>query len=468
MRRVGEALRRVAALGAVGLIVAGAASAARLGEGDFGDAPDGRPTGYFGGATLGAFPSLHARDGAHAHDTGVVRFGASASNEPDARLVDADTSDDGVAVTLRPCATSTAYVSVSAAPGATGTAYVNLLFDWNRNGLWSGQDRCASEWPVRNVAIDLAQHGAGTRVYAIPFRGGVQTRNLWYRALISHEQRWTTEAGTGAIARGEVEDSKVGNPVSRNARRKGRPVLLSAMCAPSPLVVARRSSGRILLDRRPGARSIDSISLAPGVVAKNAVRTLSVRGTVLTYRSTGGPARTVEEIVRVRVSYDKIGSIVVPCRVRVVQPPITRAEPTRANCTLTGPQSEYTILGGTAIRGRLRLGGSARSWARQCGGPDDAAVGGVEISGFAGAAPIGAVLHLGDPTRRTPPPTWGCTPAAPGVMRCAGTPLRVGTNYYFDVSFGGAVPEGLGQVHVVLLSTNGETLGSVESARAAA
>ena len=53
-------------------------------------------------------------------------------------------------------------------------------------------------------------------------------------------------------------------------------------------------------------------------------------------------------------------------------------------------------------------------------------------------------------------------------MRCAGTPLRVGANYFFDVSFGGPAPEGLGQVHVVLLSTNGEIVGSVESARATA
>lgn len=465
MGGVGGGLRNVLALGAVALVAVGAATAARLDAGDFGDAPDGRATGYFAGNSTGSFPSLASHDGAHAHDTGTVRFGASASAEADAKLVNADASDDGVAVTLRSCATSTAYVAIAIAPGTTGTAYVNLLFDWNRNGAWGAQDSCAAEWAARNVAIDLSKQTSPTQIYAIPFRAGRQVENLWYRALLSYEQRWTNETGAGAIARGEVEDSRIGNAVSKRARRRGKPVLLSATCTTSPLVVPRGGTGRIFLARTPGSRQIEKVALAPGVVPKNRSRTLTVRGGSVIYKSTGGPSRTVDEVVRIALIYENVGTLIVPCMVRVVQPPLATAEPARTNCTLTGPVSNFAPFeGGRKLRGKLRLGGAPRTWARQCFGPD-AGVGAVEISGFGGAGAIGAVVHLGDPTRRVPPPTWGCAVVGPDTVRCAGTPLRTNTDYYFDVAFGGGLPDSVSQVHVVLLTTSGEPLGSVESGR---
>jgi hypothetical protein len=452
---------------AAALVVAGAAGAARLGEGDFGDAPDGQPAGYFGSSVAGTFPSLHEHDGAHAHDTGAVWLGARADSESQAKLVDRDLSDDGVAVALRSCGTSTAYVAITVPSGGAGTAYVNLLFDWNRSGSWGANDRCAPEWAARNVAIDLSQQRERTRVYAIPFRGGVQTRNLWYRAIVSLDQRWTTDSGAGTIARGEVEDFKVGQPAAKRVRRKGKTVLLGAICTPSPLVIRRGGIGRILLDRPSGARTIGDVSLARGVAAKTRLRTLSVRGAVLTYRSTGGATRTIEEVVPLQITYRKLGTLVVRCGVRVLHQSVIRAEAVRSNCTLVGPPSTFAPLAGVGLRGRFRLPGQARSWARQCGGREDATVGAVEISGFGGAAPAGAILHLGDPTRRVPPARWGCAVTGPNSVRCAGSPeLKTSQDYYFDVAFGGAVPDGLVQVHLVLFTPAGEIVGSVESGRA--
>jgi hypothetical protein len=429
--------------------------------------PDGQRAGYLGSTVTGTFPSRHEHDGAHAHDTGAVWLGTRADSESDAKLVDQDTSDDGVSVALRSCAASTAYVAITVPSGGAGTAYVNLLFDWNRSGSWGANDRCAPEWAVRNVAIDVSQQRERTRVYAIPFRGGAQTRNLWYRAIVSLDQRWTSETGAGTIARGEVEDSRIGKAATKRVRRKGKVVSLGAICTPAPLVIPAGGTGRILLDRPQGAREVGAVSLAPGVTAKTRARTLSVRGAVLTYRSTGGTMRTVEEIVPLVVTYEKLGTLVVRCGVRVVHQPFIRAEAVRSNCTLVGPASTFAPLSGSSLRGRFRVAGVARSWVRQCGGRDDATVGAVEISGFGGAAPAGAILHLGDPTRRVPPARWGCAVAGPDSVRCAGEPvLAASRDYFFDVAFGGAVPEGLAQVHLVLFSTAGEVIGSIESGRA--
>ena len=467
MRSVGGALRKGGILCATALVVAGAAGAGQLGEGDFGDAPDGQRAGYLGSTVTGTFPSRHEHDGAHAHDTGAIWLGARADSESDAKLVDQDASDDGVAVALRPCATSTAYVAITVPSGAVGTAYVNLLFDWNRSGSWGGNDRCAPEWAARNVAIDVSQQTERTRVYAIPFRAGTQTRNLWYRAIVSLDQRWTNEKGAGTIARGEVEDSRVGKAATKRVRRRGKIVSLGAICTPAPLVIPSGGTGRILLDRPQGAREVGAVSLAPGVTAKTRARTLSVRGAVLTYRSTSRATRNVDEIVPLQVTYEKLGTLVVRCGIRIVPQPFIRAEPVRSNCTLVGPPSTFAPLGGTSLRGKFRVPGVARSWVRQCGGREDATVGAVEISGFGGAAPAGAILHLGDPTRRVPPARWGCAVAGPDTVRCAGAPvLAANRDYFFDVAFGGALPEALTQVHVVLITPEGEIVGSVESGRA--
>ncbi len=193
------------AAGAVGaLAAAGVAQGAPVP--DFGDAPDGRPTGY---GPQGRFPSVLASDGARAERLNV-RLGDRVDREPDAHQVRGDRGDDGVAGQFRACRES--FIQVTVRVGrlpARGTAYLNLFADFDRDGRWRGSSACgqdgAPEWAVRNFRIDLARQRRRVQTYTIPFTAGrFASPRFWRRVTLSVDQ--PLGGPRGLIRRGEVED----------------------------------------------------------------------------------------------------------------------------------------------------------------------------------------------------------------------------------------------------------------------
>ena len=168
---------------------------------EFGDAPDGRMTGYLQGARVGGFPSLSANGGAHAIETRTAHLGTSVDREPDSHQVNRDAYDDGVTVALSPFGASTAIFEVERAPTATGVAYLNLFFDWNRNGRWGD----ANEWVVQNQPITLGLLPPRSR-HTTFFRAHSLRDGVWYRAILTVNEQWKNASAAGSFAAGEVED----------------------------------------------------------------------------------------------------------------------------------------------------------------------------------------------------------------------------------------------------------------------
>lgn len=179
---------------------------------DYGDAPDGRPTGY---GPQGEFPSLLKSDGARARTTSYAHLGKDVTRELNSLQVDQDRRDDGVFVRLVPCQESEALVLVTlptAGQPARGTGFLNIFFDWNRDGRWEGADRrCGGspprEWIVRNAPVNLSNQGGREQLYRVRFRAGSFVGSMWTRTVLSVDEQLRDETGRGAVARGEVEDS---------------------------------------------------------------------------------------------------------------------------------------------------------------------------------------------------------------------------------------------------------------------
>jgi hypothetical protein len=215
-------------------IVLGTLLAACATPGDFGDAPDGGPTGYAGGfAQLGRFPTLSINGGAMIADTEQARLGPLASAERDANdpadpdgrpnLDPANTdTDDGlvdfvvVLVAIPPPAAMT--VDVTAPPGSAGGAYwLNALIDLDLDGRWGGTAGPGlPEWVVKNFPVQVVP-GTSTRVALPPFSFGFGNRlpdGAWMRVVLSREPVGGTDwDGTGSFSAGEVEDHVVSLPV---------------------------------------------------------------------------------------------------------------------------------------------------------------------------------------------------------------------------------------------------------------
>lgn len=252
---------------------------------DYGDAPDGRPTGY---GPRGEFPSLAKSDGARAATTTYAHLGKDATRELDSLQVDQDPRDDGVFVRLVPCQQSEALVVVtlpSAGQPARGTGFLNLFFDWNRDGRWEGADqRCGGgpprEWAVRNAPVNLTAQGAREQLYRLRFRAGAFAGSMWMRAVLSVDEQLRDATGRGAFARGEVEDSiytkdgKVAcfaNPVQHG---KSGAVTVAPLAGPAGAGV------RIL---SAGLRSV--AATAQRTITQNAVVSPDQKKATFTYRS---------------------------------------------------------------------------------------------------------------------------------------------------------------------------------------
>jgi hypothetical protein len=197
---------------------------------EFGDAPDGRMTGYHQGARVGGFPSMNANGGAHAIETRTAHLGASVDAEEDSHQVNRDAYDDGVTVTLSPFGASTAVFDVERDAGAAGPAYLNLFFDWNRNGRWGD----AHEWVVQNQPIALALHPLRSRHTAF-FRAHSLRDGVWYRAILTVNEQWRTASAAGSFAAGEVEDyfqPATARKVARGSASGGTPAAPRTASAP--------------------------------------------------------------------------------------------------------------------------------------------------------------------------------------------------------------------------------------------
>lgn len=191
---------------------------------DFGDAPDGTPTGYpTGFAQTGRFPTLLASQGARTEFT-LVALGPTVDRESDANVVTSPMGpgdgDDGLTdmqLLLRgPGGTSTLTVEVDPRSGISqgATYHLNVLIDLDRDGAWGGTASGGEpEWAVKNHEIVLDDPTATRQVTTPPFQysdGPRAPSPAWMRvALTSAPVVATDWDGTGSWRAGEVEDHLV-------------------------------------------------------------------------------------------------------------------------------------------------------------------------------------------------------------------------------------------------------------------
>jgi hypothetical protein len=151
--------------------------------------------------------------------------GASVSYELDSQQVDLDVYDDGVSPAGYDFACNPAgfFIEVCVddadggryGPAAENMLYINILFDWNKDGVWGGLDEgiCpfpVPEWAVKNYAVDPSTWTPGENCSAIPvpvnlgrFGPSWMRVTLTYGETIPEAPEWT---GTGVFASGETED----------------------------------------------------------------------------------------------------------------------------------------------------------------------------------------------------------------------------------------------------------------------
>jgi hypothetical protein len=322
---------------------------------DFGDAPDNGYFTYYGssGASTGSFPSRLASDGARVSDTSAVWLGTNVNKEDDAQLLDADLYDDGVDVDLNSCTSSKAYVNVHIDnPGeTTGTAYINMFFDWNKDGSWSGEDECAPEWAVRNFTVDLSAQERDVMVYIPEFTAGEKIKNIWYRAIVTKDERLTylNQNGQGEFAAGEIEDY---GPVIKGGKKFG------AVCQPKLKVIKHGKTGKFTIQKKRGSINFTKILLANSVVANNKFRSITFAGNnKIFYRSkkVDSPKRVIFEDFQVRVRFGKTASILTTCHAAIVhsnlkattQPPHDYTEPKLEGTINSSSMNGKTVLSGT-------------------------------------------------------------------------------------------------------------------------
>lgn len=217
--------------------------------GDYGDAPDGGPTGYPTPFTqTGNFPTLAASNGAVTRDVSQATLGPSASVENDANdpadpdgqpnLDPSNTdSDNGIVdfvlvlTSIPPPAAMT--VNVTGPPGSSGdTYYINALIDLNLDGSWGGVTGPGlPEWVVKNFPVQVTA-GVDTQVQLPPFFFGFGNRlpdGAWMRILLSREPinggDWD---GTSSFSAGEVEDHVISLP--QFGEDKNKRVVLEMSC----------------------------------------------------------------------------------------------------------------------------------------------------------------------------------------------------------------------------------------------
>lgn len=426
---------------------------------DYGDAPDGAATAYDSGVT-GAFPSELASNGARTSTVDEVWLGQRVNTENDSNQVDADRFDDGVDLKLKSCAKSRAVFLVHVAnPGEmTGTAYLNLFADWDESGEWSGADDCAAEWAVRNFPVDLSAQTQAMAVYVPSFTAGQNVKNIWFRAVVTKDQRLYDETGAGSFTSGEVEDYGPAVP--------GKGGSYGVKCQPDPLIIAHGDAGKITIVEKPGTTAFSGIdfpnSSDPNGDGKyqDKNKKVSIAGAdtvkVTSKRKHNATAEKVS--VDVSVRYADGTRIIKTCNVIIMHSAMhlvkqvphdyTRTEFDPSRVTFTEAE-EHTIMS-TVITPRED-------------NADDVTA--MQINGF--EVPL-AEQNLSDPVAVDLninndgwPTDWTCemTTDADGnsVKHCAGTNTYLTSESSFDIYFNSTseTPE---QLHLHLLTVDGDTL----------
>lgn len=205
--------------------------------GDYGDAPDGSPTGYpnatlVSGAVLaqiGNFPTLYSNNGAHTLDISRISLGGVISeeqgaddpNDPDGttNLVNSDFGDDGVInfMMLLTQIPPPAAITLIANSYTTGDFYLNAVADLNMDGEWGGFGANGEpEWIIKNHRVSATGPGPMLIDDAPPFAYSSGNRipdPSWMRvALTSESIQGNDWDGTGEFASGEIEDYLVQFP----------------------------------------------------------------------------------------------------------------------------------------------------------------------------------------------------------------------------------------------------------------
>ncbi|EKD76319.1 MAG: Cell surface protein [uncultured bacterium] len=425
---------------------------------DFGDAPDAGYFTYYGsnGASLGSFPSFLASNGARVSETDQVWLGDTVSTEADAKLINGDAGDDGISVSLKSCQTSTAKVIVHVAnPGETsGTAYLNMFFDWNKDGTWSGADDCADEWAVRNFPIDLGAQDETLQLVVPEFMAGKKIKDVWYRAVITKDQRLTYESqnGQGEFTAGEVED--YGPTPAATGKKFG------AVCTPDLLIIKHGKTGTFTIKRKPGSVPIADALLANSVTAKTGARKINDTGLSFTYESSqvDGPLRVVWETVQVKVRFiGKTATKLVNCNVAVVHGKVPSTPQDLGDFSTTEITGDVTNTGddqATTLSGNFTL-------------TDDTLVArgvyGIEIPLTEQIPGLESV-----PTEMVTLTLSGgnCVPCAVDAdnkkLTCLGTePILPSVESFFDIFFG-AVAADLEALHLHLLDSAGDVVAATD------
>jgi hypothetical protein len=187
-------------------------------------APGAAPAWDFGDAPDPGFPSSEASDGARHAMVAFEWLGEAVDVELDARRVEGDLHDDGIALgELMACTENTLEVRVAVQSreetqhpyDAQHLLYLNVLVDWDGSGSWSGRVWCAeglfaSEWAVRNFPVDVSSwpDGVSSAVVPIELTAGPRTGQVWARFTLSYGEVISGEDwdGRGAFTFGETED----------------------------------------------------------------------------------------------------------------------------------------------------------------------------------------------------------------------------------------------------------------------
>ena len=208
--------RRGVASAAALVLVAALASAALVGpEGaapgaaaklDFGDAPDGEPTGY-PNRQLGKFPTKLRSNGARA-TVGGFHLGPQVDAENDAHRPAREFHNDGVVLGSGiSCGAAELAVLVTLdepAPAGGKTVYFNFWADFDHSGSWAGGDRCAKEHAVADASLTV-RAGERMTIFEVEFEFGSYSTPIWTRSILSGAPLGR-EAPTGEVGPGEVED----------------------------------------------------------------------------------------------------------------------------------------------------------------------------------------------------------------------------------------------------------------------
>jgi len=208
---------------------------------DYGDAPDGGPTGYPAPfAQTGQFKTRLANNGAHTLNVAEATLGASASLESDTtdpadpdgvpNLTNADSDNaqvklDMTLVSIPP----PAKLRVQTAGQKGGAFFINALIDLNMDGKWGGMASGKEpEWVVKNFPVTVPANSAPAWTEiptAFAFaNGNFLPDGAYMRIALTKESIKNADwDGAGEFSSGEIEDMIVRLPTEN---QKKMPILV--------------------------------------------------------------------------------------------------------------------------------------------------------------------------------------------------------------------------------------------------